>query len=65
MKYCSQVVSDNKGIQDYISNTYGSDQAIIKTLDHATAEGTNIFRSTTHDRISNICDITRQDPVKY
>ena len=29
MKYCGQVVSDNKGIQDYISNTYGRESTLI------------------------------------
>ena len=44
---------------------FKDDQAIIKTLDQARAEGINTFMCTTHDRISNICDIIRQDPVKY
>lgn len=44
---------------------FKDDQAIIKTLDQARAEGINTFMCTTHNRISNICDIIRQDPVKY
>lgn len=29
MKYCGQLVSDNKGIQDYISETYGRQSTLI------------------------------------
>ena len=56
-------ISDEKSRAQ--SMRFKDDQAIIKTLDQAIAEGINTFMCTTHNRISNICDIIRQDPVKY
>jgi hypothetical protein len=44
---------------------FKEDSAIIKTLDYAIGAGINTFMCTTHDRISNICDIIRGNPSKY
>ena len=39
--------------------------AIMAVLDAARDEGVRTFMCTTHDRISGICDIVRQNPQKY
>ena len=39
--------------------------AIMAVLDAALEEGVRTFMCTTHDRISGICDIVRQNPQKY
>jgi hypothetical protein len=56
-------ISDEKSRAQSIK--FKDDSAIIKTLDYARAAGINTFMCTTHDRIANICDIIRKDPVKY
>lgn len=56
-------ISDKKSRAQAIQ--FKNDKAIIKTLDQAREAGINTFMCTTHDRISNICDIIRQDPGKY
>ena len=56
-------ISDEKSRAQSIK--FRDDSAIIKTLDIAIASGINTFMCTTHDRIANICDIIRKDPVKY
>jgi len=56
-------ISDEKSRAQSIK--FKDDSAIIKTLDEARAVGINTFMCTTHDRIANICDIIRKDPVKY
>jgi hypothetical protein len=56
-------ISDEKSRAQSIK--FREDSAIIKTLDIAIASGINTFMCTTHDRIANICDIIRKDPVKY
>jgi hypothetical protein len=56
-------ISDEKSRAQSIK--FKDDAAIIKTLDYARAAGINTFMCTTHDRIANICDIIRRDPVKY
>ena len=56
-------ISDKKSRAQAIQ--FKNDKAIIKTLDQAREAGINTFMCTTHDRISNICDIIRQDPDKY
>ncbi len=56
-------ISDEKSRAQSIK--FKTDDAIIKTLDDARAEGINTFMCTTHDRIANICDIIRRQPDKY
>src|SRR5690606_2586447 len=56
-------ISDEKSRAQSIK--FKDDEAIIKTLDHAIAAGINTFMCTTHDRIANICDIIRANPLKY
>lgn len=56
-------ISDEKSRAQSIK--FKDDSAIIKTLDIAIAAGINTFMCTTHDRIANICEIIRKDPVKY
>jgi|SRR5690606_27677927 len=56
-------ISDEKSRAQSIK--FREDSAIIKTLDIAIASGINTFMCTTHDRIANICEIIRKDPVKY
>ncbi|GAB3234350.1 hypothetical protein J0A67_20270 [Algoriphagus aestuariicola] len=56
-------ISDEKSRAQSIK--FKDDSAIIKTLDVAIAAGINTFMCTTHDRIANICEIIRKDPVKY
>jgi hypothetical protein len=56
-------ISDEKSRAQSIR--FKDDSAIIKTLDYARDAGVNTFMCTTHDRISNICDIIRANPEKY
>jgi hypothetical protein len=56
-------ISDEKSRAQSIK--FKEDSAIIKTLDFAIDAGINTFMCTTHDRISNICDILRANPHKY
>ncbi len=56
-------ISDEKSRAQSIR--FKEDAAIIKTLDYARDAGVNTFMCTTHDRISNICDIIRDNPDKY
>lgn len=56
-------ISDEKSRAQSIR--FKEDSAIIKTLDQARAAGVNTFMCTTHERISKICDIIRQEPEKY
>jgi len=56
-------ISDEKSRAQSIR--FKDDAAIIKTLDYAREAGINTFMCTTHDRISNICDIIRANPGKY
>jgi len=44
---------------------FKDDAAIIKVIDQAIDLGLNTFMCTTHDRIANICDHMRANPVKY
>ncbi|NVD73949.1 hypothetical protein D0T25_25020 [Duganella sp. BJB488] len=39
--------------------------AIIEVLDHAYDEGVQSFMCTTHDRIAEVCEHMRADPVRY
>lgn len=56
-------VSDEKARAQSIK--FKHDGAIIKTLNYAIDVNVNTFMCTTHDRISNICDHIRNNPVKY
>lgn len=56
-------ISDEKSRAQSIR--FKEDSAIIKTLDQARDAGVNTFMCTTHERISKICDIIRQEPEKY
>lgn len=56
-------ISDEKSRAQAIR--FKEDSAIIKTLDQAREAGINTFMCTTHDRISHLCDIIRQNPDKY
>jgi len=56
-------ISDEKSRAQSIK--FKDDSAIIKTLDYAREAGINTFMCTTHDRISNICDVIRANPAKY
>jgi hypothetical protein len=56
-------ISDEKSMAQSIR--FKEDQAIVKTLDYAIEAGVNTFMCTTHDRISNICDVIRDNPEKY
>jgi hypothetical protein len=56
-------ISDEKSMAQSIR--FKNDEAIVKTLDYAIEAGVNTFMCTTHDRISNICDVIRKNPEKY
>ncbi len=56
-------ISDEKSRAQSIK--FREDSAIIRTLDDARNVGINTFMCTTHDRISKICDIIRDDSEKY
>jgi hypothetical protein len=56
-------ISDDKSRAQAIK--FKDDEAIIKTLDYAMEAGINTFMCTTHDRIANICEVIRKNPVKY
>ncbi len=56
-------ISDEKSMAQSIR--FKDDAAIIKTLDYAIEAGVNTFMCTTHDRISNICQVIRENPEKY
>ncbi len=56
-------ISDEKSRAQAIR--FKDDNAIIKTLDYAIDAGIDTFMCTTHDRIANICDHIRKNPVKY
>src|SRR5664279_3263146 len=56
-------ISDEKSRAQSIR--FKDDESIIQTLDIAIDAGINTFMCTTHDRIANICDIIRANPVKY
>jgi hypothetical protein len=44
---------------------FKDDDAIIKVIDQSIELGIKTFMCTTHDRIANICDHIRKNPVKY
>src|SRR6195952_634951 len=56
-------ISDEKSMAQ--SMRFKDDSAIIRTLDFAIDAGITTFMCTTHDRIANICQAIRDNPVKY
>lgn len=56
-------VSDEKSRAQMMK--FKEDKTILKTIDIAIDEGVNTFMCTTHDRISNICDLIREDQSHY
>lgn len=56
-------VSDEKSRAQMMK--FKEDKTILKTIDIAIDEGVNTFMCTTHDRISNICDLIRQNQSNY
>lgn len=44
---------------------FKDDEAIIQVIDQAIELGIKTFMCTTHDRIANICEHIRNNPVKY
>lgn len=44
---------------------FKEDSAIINVIDQAIGLGINTFMCTTHDRIGNICDHMRANPLRY
>jgi len=56
-------LSDEKSREQAIR--FKDDSAIIRVLDQAIETGINTFMCTTHDRIANVCDHMRANPVKY
>ncbi len=56
-------ISDEKSRTQLIK--FKNDSAILKTLDDAMSCGLNTFMCTTHERIARICDVVRDNPIKY
>jgi hypothetical protein len=56
-------ISDEKSRAQSIR--FREDSAIINILDYVREESVNTFMCTTHQRISGICDVIRQNPSKY
>jgi hypothetical protein len=44
---------------------FQTNEAIMQVLDDALDEGINVFMCTTHERIAQICDMVRANPVRY
>jgi hypothetical protein len=44
---------------------FQTNEAIMEVLDDALEEGINVFMCTTHERISQVCDIVRANPGRY
>ncbi|TFW34379.1 hypothetical protein [Massilia horti] len=44
---------------------FQSNEAIMQVLDDALDEGIRVFMCTTHERIGQICDLVRANPVRY
>ena len=56
-------LSDEKSREQAIM--FKDDSSIIRVLDQAREVGINTFMCTTHDRIANICEYIRANPVAY
>jgi hypothetical protein len=44
---------------------FQTNEAIMQVLDDALDEGIKVFMCTTHERISQICDMVRANPLRY
>jgi hypothetical protein len=44
---------------------FQTNEAIMQVLDDALDEGIKVFMCTTHERISEICDMVRANPMRY
>lgn len=44
---------------------FQDNDAVMRMLDDAFEEGINVFMCTTHDRISQICNMVRVNPARY
>jgi hypothetical protein len=44
---------------------FQTNDAVMRVLDDALDEGINVFMCTTHERISQICDMVRANPARY
>lgn len=44
---------------------FQTNDAIMEVLDDALDEGIKVFMCTTHERISEICDMVRANPIRY
>jgi hypothetical protein len=44
---------------------FQTNDAVMQVLDDALDEGINVFMCTTHERISQICDMVRANPMRY
>jgi hypothetical protein len=44
---------------------FQTNEAIMQVLDDALDEGINVFMCTTHERISQVCDMVRANPMRY
>jgi hypothetical protein len=56
-------LSDEKARQ--LSIRFKDDESIVHVLDQAIELGIKTFMCTTHDRIANICEHIRKNPIKY
>jgi hypothetical protein len=56
-------LSDEKSRQQSIQ--FREDSSIIRVLDSAIDTGIQTFMCTTHDRMANICEHIRNNPLKY
>jgi hypothetical protein len=44
---------------------FQTNDAVMRVLDDALDEGINVFMCTTHERMSQICDMVRANPLRY
>jgi hypothetical protein len=44
---------------------FQTNDAVMRVLDDALDEGINVFMCTTHERMSQICDMVRENPMRY
>lgn len=56
-------ISDEKSRSQSIK--FKENKSIIRTINHAIDGGVNTFMCTTHDRISNICSLIKEDSNYY
>ncbi|MBW3546227.1 MAG: hypothetical protein KY428_11630 [Bacteroidetes bacterium] len=56
-------ISDEKSRAQAIK--FKDNKTILNTIEIAREEGVDTFMCTTHDRIAQICDMIRKEPVRY